>query len=748
MNSIISQKTYFRNLLLKHVLVILTFLVLTLVVTFPVILTFGTEAAGADCFDKCHMMWRIWWADFSFENNLDFYHSQYIFYPNGVSISGNLAQFTTGLGVILYGALGATLTWNVIWLSSFVFGGYGAFLLANHFTKNSYASIIAGVIFTFGTYHIVHAQFHIGLSMIVWLPVFTLILFKILQENSKKLVLVGGAFLFLASITHLYFFVMLVMFSIIFFIVYIFKEKDVPNRTFITNFIIILGIGIIASLIMLTPVLGSEYEYEERSLDEHIMFSTGLANLVMPTFYNSHQTFSDDGDYSNDYWFMVQINYLLNEDTKAVSSIESLSYLGYSVIVLSIFALKFRVKFSWFWVLIGSTFALLSLGPELKIINNLTGILMPERILFDYVPGWDEFRSSGRFVVMTHLSMGVLSSFAINGIMKSKMFSKKILTVIVIGIFLVVIFDVSAIPYPTYTEPIPEIYADIKKDNSKFVILELPLGTEGKTIPNSHPIFQYYQTYHEKPIIGGYESRLTSDELVQADAYFLKNFQSSQNNMDIIKQDLTKHGISILNHLNIKYVILHKDYPKMWIDHTTQREQFESGKDMSQIGRQFESGYLTSVENMMSDIVNNDDKFFEDEHLMMWKIPNSKNLEPFLLLGDGWHKFDSNKNFRAMYSESFVKIINPKNDNVDYSMKMDLTGYKQNRNVKIFFNGEYLQEYRIVSDATTRLELNELILSPGENIISIKSDGYDAWLDSNFNKKQKISLIGFSISEN
>ena len=35
----------------------------------------------------------------------------------------------------------------------------------------------------------------------------------------------------------------------------------------------------------------------------------------------------------------------------------------------------------------------------------------------------------------------------------------------------------------------------------------------------------------------------------------------------------------------------------------------------------------------------------------------------------------------------------------------------------------------------------------GENSVSIKSDGYDIWLDKNFDKNVEISLIGFEISE-
>jgi len=43
--------------------------------------------------------------------------------------------------------------WNIIWVLGFVFGGYGCYLLANNFNKNYLSSIIAGIIFTFTTYH-------------------------------------------------------------------------------------------------------------------------------------------------------------------------------------------------------------------------------------------------------------------------------------------------------------------------------------------------------------------------------------------------------------------------------------------------------------------------------------------------------------------------------------------------------------------------------------------------------------------
>ena len=126
-----------KKILLEHSSVILIFSVIAVIFTFPVILDFTTEAAGLDCYDQCHMMWRIWWADFSFENNLDFHHSNYMFYPDGTDIGGNLAYFTTFIGFLLVQFLDYVAAWNIIWFLGFVFGGYGCYLLANNFNKNS-----------------------------------------------------------------------------------------------------------------------------------------------------------------------------------------------------------------------------------------------------------------------------------------------------------------------------------------------------------------------------------------------------------------------------------------------------------------------------------------------------------------------------------------------------------------------------------------------------------------------------------
>ena len=292
---ILESKNIWRKTIARHLSVLLIFFILTSILTFPVILDFNSESAGIGCHDKCHMMWRIWWADHSFENNLDFWHTNHIFYPDGTQISGNLALLTTGIGTLLLKLTDITTTWNILWISGFIFGGYTTYLLANNFNKNFYSSIIAGIVFTFSTYHLVHSEFHIGISMIALIPLYVLLLFKNKTKHSLYYSLIGGILLFLVSITHLYYFIIILFFSFIFFCVFILKKKNITNKEFIKNFSIIILIGVTLTVIISSPAFFSDDVFDIREITEHQKYSVSLDNLFIPSSFHSTQSISDYG---------------------------------------------------------------------------------------------------------------------------------------------------------------------------------------------------------------------------------------------------------------------------------------------------------------------------------------------------------------------------------------------------------------------------------------------------------------------
>jgi hypothetical protein len=690
-NHIITKKIF-----LEHLSVILIFSVLTVIVTFPVILNLS-ESAGEERGDKFHMMWRIWWTDFSFKNDLDFQHSNYIFYPNGIDIGGNLAYFTTFIGFLLVQFLDYTAAWNILWFSGFIFGGYGCYLLANNFNKNYLSSIIAGMIFTFTTYHMAHSLTHIGLSMIVWLPIFVLFLFKLLEKQSKYYSIVGGIVFFLVSLTHLYYLVFITMFSIIFFAVYIFRQKKVSNKTFITNFTILLTIGLISTSVLFLSTSVTDDELPVRPLIEHIKFSNSLENLILPVPEHTTQILSNYGLLLSVYSFF--------DSPLMYDGMEMMIFLGYSVIFLSALAIiRYRQKHIWFWLLICGIFIVMSLGPELKIFNESTGIVLPDKIFYDNIPEWDEIRAPARFIVMANLALAVLASYAVYGLIKNKFSSFKQQLVLTAVIGFVILFEFSMIPYPSYSEPIPDIYEEIKNDESKFVVLSSPLGGHGDLFLLSDPRILYHQIYHEKPIYGGYESRVSFETPKETLTYFLNIFDILGNQNDVIKQDLATHGLSLFDYFDIKYVTIHK-----------------------KLHREYEKTYglesIVETKQIMSEILSGDDPVYEDDSIAVYKIPKPNSLEPFLLLGSGWHTFDNERGERLTMKNSEILIVNPTNSEMSVTLNVVLGSIEKEKIITVSLNDEKVGKINIPT-LISNVKIEDLILKSGVNVVTLDADDF------------------------
>ena len=104
----------------------------------------------------------------------------------------------------------------------------------------------------------------------------------------------------------------------------------------------------------------------------------------------------------------------------------------------------------------------------------------------------------------------------------------------------------------------PAFYQEIAHDNNDYAILELP-------DPLGYAPYLYYQTVDGKKLIGGYVARIPQSSLI-----FIKStpiidelIQVSGSSQSIWPdnsfQNITSDGQDVLNHYNIRYVIVHKN---------------------------------------------------------------------------------------------------------------------------------------------------------------------------------------------
>jgi hypothetical protein len=177
----------------------LLYTVATCALTWPLITVVHREVA-ADMGDPVFVCWVLLWTSgqvFSFLSGdfsaLSRYWHGNIFYPEPLTLAYSehfTAQMLQALPV-----LGATnnviLAYNLLFLSTFVLCGLGAFLLVRDLTGKPLAALVAGLAFAFAPYRI--DQFsHLQILSAQWMP-FALYGFRRYLETGRRRALVGGA---------------------------------------------------------------------------------------------------------------------------------------------------------------------------------------------------------------------------------------------------------------------------------------------------------------------------------------------------------------------------------------------------------------------------------------------------------------------------------------------------------------------------------------------------------------------------
>jgi hypothetical protein len=192
-------------------------------------------------------------------------------------------------------------------------------------------------------------------------------------------------------------------------------------------------------------------------------------------------------------------------DARDIDLIESTAWLGIVPIVGVIAAVRAmrhdaRLRF---WLAILASFFIWALGPSLLVAGINTGLWLPE-LLIRFVPIASNARIPGRAMVIVYLALAVICAIVISRLPRERARWIAALAFAIVGI------DWLAAPFPVYTLRAPHFYDEIASSASGAV-LELPLGVRdgfGERGKFDHAAL-FYQTIHEKPIVGGFVARLS-----------------------------------------------------------------------------------------------------------------------------------------------------------------------------------------------------------------------------------------------
>jgi len=638
-----------------HIIALVGYLVLTLIMTFPLVTEFTTAIPG-DGFDGWQNYWNLWWVKKALlDLGTNPFFCDYVYYPTGASLYFHTLNIFNGLFTVpIQAVFGWTVAYNFVVVFSFVVGGYGTYLLVYWLGAGSssrpsscsgqgslqgrLAAFVAGLVFTFSPYHFAHLLGHMQLISLEWLPFYVLFTVKALdrstapagfaiqrpdgglqirREQKRDLLSLkrircwlarswpAAVYLVLTFLCEWGYYVMyLALFTLLYTGYVTWKECRVWEPVARAGLIWLLFI-VLASPILVPMAVEAIHttEYLTPPFEQSLSLSADLL-----AFFTPHEMHPLWGDWARTW-----------SERFTTTTSERMIFAGYVPLALGALALWKRRQRAGFWALSLLVFFLFALGPVLHVGGQPVTVLgttvpLPYIVLYRLLPFIRLSRSISRFDVMVMLSLAVLVGLGVEWLGRwSARWSSGWMVAGVAGAL--ICFEFLAVPYPMTEVEVPSFYRQVAQEPGDFVLMELPMNWD-------RPIHQFNQVYHGKKVIAAYFGKPNPLSVVEKTPV-LQHFRHL--GPDIIAQDISEIGTSVLASFNVRYVILDS-------------YQMPGGREREVT--------LRLTEKIFGDTA----PFYRDGRLIVYRVEEPADPKPFLSLGQNWGR-------REMQAERPVRQI-------------------------------------------------------------------------------------------
>lgn len=727
------------RLVLAHLAVLAAYFLLTILMTWPAA-RYLTSAIPGDGFDGWQNYWNLWWVKQALlVRGTNPFFTDYLYAPTGVSLLFHTLNIFNGLWTLpLQLNFGLAVAYNSVVFFSFVFAGYGGYLLSLYtLTRLDFplraglrpAAFVGGLIFTMAPFHMAHLLGHMQVFSLMWPPFYALWLLLTLEPWSApqphghwRKALVSGLFLVFASLVDWYQTLYLLLFTALALAWTLgqrWRRLPAPAGTgqiaarqpllLLQPVWLVAVIGLVFA-ILLSPLLipmirdaGGRPDLQT-GFTENVALSADLLAFVTPSEF--HPIWGEGAQS------------FANRFSSTTS--ERLIFAGFIPLALAVLAvvIHWPRRVVLFWSLVTLVFFSLALGPYLHIggeIVTINGwqVPLPYFLLYHTVPFIGLTRSLSRYDLMIMMGLGVLAAMGAYRLTQGKtqpaktgQKSRQWLPYLAAGL---ICFEFLAVPYPISPIDIPPFYQDISADPGPYTIAELPMNWDRPT-----PLL--HQTVHQKRLLTAYTSRDNPLELAWRTPVFQHWRYLAP---DIIDQPLDVIAPTIFYDFNLRYIVL--DY---W--------QMPPGPER------------TGTEQWLAAALPGATPIYDDGRLKVYPSPPKGETYPYLALGNGWGQRQNGDGQRPMRTISGADparaelfLHHPQNRQL--RLEVTAVALAEPRTLTVLANGEAVGKFQLTPVYATfaatlpplpgdlaRLELRADGL-PGEVAVSrVTLDGYQA----------------------
>jgi hypothetical protein len=560
-----------------HVAAVLGYVCVALLFAWPLPLHLSDSLVGDPKGDTGVYIWNLWVFRHEIVEHHAFpflTHEILTLEPGAVPLTlHNYTTFANVLAFLPLGAFDLVTVFNLITIGSGVMAGYAMFLFAYKRTGDGGAAFLGGVLFGFSPFMSARAGAHFSLVQVAPIPIFAMVLFAMFQRPTTKLAAAAGvvtAWAFLCDPYYAVYCLMMLMVMVGYSLATL-ERRPAAVRTVWWRMVLdlvllslaglIVGIGIrgggrvelfglrVSMTRLYTPVLlftlllvvrawlivrlkfSWRAPFELRYVRTAIVGAFTCAVLLSPVLFamatpkagrpwsgptilwRSSAPGVDVASWLtpnplHPLWGSGQDSWLAHLPNGFDENVASFSLIAVGVIALAAVRTGFRGPLGW-WIFTG-IFACLSLGPFITIYGVNTYVPTPWALL-RYLPIVGAARMPTRMTILVMLGLSMLFAMAVAHLRRRV--ARPQLAAACIAVLL--IFELLPAPRPVFSAAVPEFHRIIHDDPRPVRVLNLPFGLkDGLSERGAYSArYQYFQTVHEKRLIGGYLSRLPDDAI-------------------------------------------------------------------------------------------------------------------------------------------------------------------------------------------------------------------------------------------
>ena len=485
----------------------------------------------------------------------------------------NYTTFANVVAFLLLGVFDLATVFNLITIGSGVIAAYGMFLFANKAAGDAGAAFLGGLLFGFSPFMSARAGAHFSLVQVAPIPIFGMVLFGMFQRPTLKLAAAAGvvtAWAFLCDPYYAVYCLMMLMVMVGYSLATI-ERRPAAVRTVWWRMVfdlvllslagLIVGIGLrgggrvelfglrVSMTRLYTPVLlftmllafrawlvvrlkfSWRVPFNVRYLRTAVVGAFTCAVLLSPVLFamatpragrpwrgpkilwRSSAPGVDVAAWLtpnplHPLWGGGQDSWLAHLPNGFEENVASFSLIAVAVVALAAVRNGFRGPLGW-WIFTG-IFACLSLGPFVTVAGVNTYVPTPWAVL-RYLPIIGAARMPTRMTILVMLGLSMLFAMAVAHLRRRV--ARPRLLVACLAVLL--IFELLPAPRPVFSAAVPELHRIIHDDPRPVRVLNLPFGLkDGLSERGAYTArYQYFQTVHEKRLIGGYLSRLPDEAI-------------------------------------------------------------------------------------------------------------------------------------------------------------------------------------------------------------------------------------------